>query len=159
MRQVTGFVVVLLAASTFAFAQEEPSFSHQEAAKELLTLMELEAQMAAGVSAMTEVMIQQDPTLGPYRDVIMEWGEMFLTWEVAAPFFIDLYVEAFSESELREIAAFYSTSTGRKTLRVLPELLQQQALFGAEQGAAHQDELVAMLRARAAELEAAVEER
>ena len=43
-----------------------------------------------------------------------------------------LYAERFTASELEAINAFYQTDAGRKTITLLPELMQQGAMIGQQ---------------------------
>ena len=136
-------------------AQENASNSHREAAIELLKLMDVERQMMGGASAMADAMVQQNPALSGYRDVLLEWAGSFMTWEVFGPQLVTMYADAFGESELREMTAFYRTPTGQKALRLQPELMSRGAQIGATEAQAHQHELQRMLEQRAAELQKA----
>lgn len=151
MRRLAPMLVLTLGIGAGAAAQDAPS-SHEAAAIELLEIMDIETQMAGGAAAMANAMVQQNPTLGPYRDVILDWAATFMTWEVFGPRFVGMYTEAFSEAELKDMTAFYRTPTGRKALRLQPELMNLGALIGNEEAMRHQSELEAALEARAAEL-------
>ncbi len=50
-------------------------------------------------------------------------------WEDVRPQLAKLYTAAFTESELKEIIAFYQTPTGQKTLAKLPTLTQQSMVM------------------------------
>lgn len=134
-------------------AADSPSTSHQEAATELLKLMDVEASMLSAASAMTDAMIQQNPTMEPYRDVLLDWAGSFMTWETFGPKYVALYVDVFTESELRELIGFYKTPTGKKALALMPELMQRGMALGAEVANEHSGELEEMIRERAAQLE------
>ncbi len=149
-------VVILLAmvlqgASTGA--EQLPVDTHKEAATELLSLMNLEKTMAGAAAAMTDAMIQGNAILAPYREVILQWARGFMTWETFGPRYVALYTEAFTESELREMIAFYKTPTGQKVLTLMPELMQRGSKIGADVAQEHSAELQEMLRKRAAELQ------
>jgi hypothetical protein len=60
---------------------QSPVDTHQEAAKELVALMNLERTMVGGAAAMTDAMIQGNAPLAPYREVIMEWAKGYMTWD------------------------------------------------------------------------------
>jgi hypothetical protein len=131
---------------------QDPSSSHEAAAVELLELMDIEAQMAGGAAAMANAMVQQNPALAPYRDVILAWAATFMTWEVFGPRFVSMYTETFTAEELRAMTAFYRTPTGQKALRLQPELMNRGALIGNEEAMQRQADLQSMLEARATEL-------
>ncbi len=91
--------------------------------------------------------------LGPYRDVLLKWAASFMTLYNVGPQLVALYEDAFTESELREIAAFYKTPSGQKALTVLPELTRRMGTLGATLAKEHLPELETSIRARAAEIE------
>src|SRR5512143_3818261 len=97
-------------------AAEPKSPAHEQAALELFRVMNIERTMLGGASAMAETMIRQNVTLTPYRDVIIDWAQSVLTWDNFVPKLVDLYTEAFSEAELRDMIAFYKTATGQRLL-------------------------------------------
>jgi hypothetical protein len=133
-------------------AVESPSETHQQAATELLKVMNLERTMMAGATAMADAMIQQNQVLGPYRDVLLKWAEKFLTWEAFGPKLVALYAESFTEAELRDMITFYKTPTGQKALALMPELMRRGAMLGGEVAKEHTQELEQMVGERAAEL-------
>jgi hypothetical protein len=139
--------------STPIAAAEISPATHRQAAEEFLEVMDLEKAMMGGASAMVEAMIHQNATLAPYRDVILKWAQSILTWDNFGPRVTTMYVESFTESELREMTAFYRTPTGRKALALMPEMMQRGALIGAEIAKEHTPELEQMVKARATELE------
>lgn len=137
-----------------AIAESNVSASHRQAALDLIDLMGLEEQMMGGATAMVDVMSSQNPSLIPYRDVILEWSESIMTWEIFGPKMIDIYAEAFSEDELKDLVAFYKTPTGRKAITLMPELMQKGAQLGANEAQQHIPRLQQMIEARKAELDA-----
>jgi hypothetical protein len=73
---------------------------------------------------------------------------------------VRLYMDRFSEKELREITAFYRTPAGRKAIDTLPELMRLSATYGlrkAEEHAAELDEMVAKAREERANQPAATD--
>lgn len=71
----------------------------------------------------------------------MAWGEEVKPSHKAAaaellerlmPRMIDIYVEAYTEQELRDLIAFYETPTGKKVLEKTPLLMPQGAQAGRE---------------------------
>lgn len=133
----------------------DPDTSERDAAAAVLRVMGLERSMMAGATAMVDLQIQQNPTLAPYREVMLKWVEKYMTWDAVAPALIDLYTETFTESELKELIAFYKTPTGQKTLTELPGLMQKGAALGVEIGKTHAPELEQMIRERTEEIEKA----
>lgn len=148
MRSIAMMCLIVFSPMTRA----EPSPAARDSAATLLRTMGLERTMMAGVAAMVDVQIRQNATLVPFRDVLLNWAERFLTWDAVAPQLIDLYAERFTEAELQDLIAFYQSPTGRKSLVELPALTQQGAALGAEIAKKHAPELERMIRERAEEL-------
>jgi len=145
-------IASLLVASSGASPQVSGS-THEQAVVELFKIIGLEQTMLGGATAMIDAQVQSNPALAPYRDVLLEWASRYLTWDTMAPSLMKLHVEAFSESEIRDLIAFYRTPTGNKALTMMPELMQKGAAIGMEVAKAHQGELEEMIAARQKELE------
>ena len=81
---VLGLVASLGPVSAQEAIAESPgviSESHYDAAEELVELIGLEKTMLGSVEVMTDAMIQQNPMLRPYRDVILQKLDAGLTGE------------------------------------------------------------------------------
>ncbi len=76
-----------------------------------------------------------------------------MTWDTFGSRLVALYEESFTESELRDMTAFYKTPTGQKALTVLPELSRRMIEIGVTEAKKHAQELEAMIRDRAAEIQ------
>lgn len=127
--------------------------SHEQAVIELFDLMDLKRTVVGGATAAIDSQIAGNPEIAPYRDVMIAWATGVMTWENMGPPLIKVYLETFTEAEVREMTAFYRTPTGRKALTKLPELMQKGTVVGIEVAKAHQGELTEMLNARRKELE------
>lgn len=149
---ILGLILALIAALPLS-AAEPASETHREAAQEMLELMDFEAMLLASTSGMADVMMQQNPALAPYRDVLLSWTETSMTMENFGPKLVDLWTETFTEPELRDLVAFHKTPTGQRALALMPELMQRGMAIGAEVASEHMEELQQMIRERAAELE------
>jgi hypothetical protein len=65
-----------------------------------------------------------------------------------------LYAQAFTPQEMQELAKFYSTKLGQKSLSVLPRLTQLSMLLAQQRIAKHATELKKAVAERAKKLEA-----
>ncbi len=154
MKRQMLMILLVLGLAPLAVWGAEPE-SHRQAAAELLNTMDLEKIMMAGANAMLDAQVHSNPALAPYLDVLQGWVAKYLTKDAVGPKMTDLYMNAFTESELRELTAFYKTPTGRKALTTMPSLAQQGAQIGMEIAQKHTPELQEMIRARKEELEKA----
>jgi hypothetical protein len=89
------------------------------------------------VGQMTETLKQARPDIEPrLYDVLRD--EVNAVLEESIPAFVELmipvYHRHFSHREIRELLAFYGTDLGRKTIAVMPLLLQESMQLGQRWG-------------------------
>jgi hypothetical protein len=119
---------------------------------ELLRTMRVESQMQTSFTDMVAVMIRANPTLEPYRDILVDWAAKTMTWDQVGPELRDIYATTFSETEMQEIIRFYRSPTGQKVLDRLPEAMRRSLAAGAKLAELHREELQEMIAERAREL-------
>jgi len=146
-------LALVLGCASSAQADETLPQSHLDAASELVDVMNLEENLAAFGDVFIDSMIQQNPDSEPLRDVFSAWFQSIFDWETVRPRYVAMYAESYTEAELREISAFYSTPTGMKSLALMPELAQKGAAIGNELAMEHSQELERMVMERMAEIE------
>ena len=151
-------VIVLLSICVLGFGGmtvvQESASSHDQAVLDLLRLMGLERTLMGAATAMVDAQITANPAIAPYRDVMLEWISKYFTWDAMVPDLSKIYKETFTESELRELIAFYQTPTGQKSLAKIPELMQKGAAVGVTLAQQHTAELEVMLQERKKQIEA-----
>ena len=108
---VVGAISLWLAAPDPAFAQ---SRSHIAAAEEMLTAMNGRAQYEDSLEGMLKAEIAADPGLAQYEQVMRDFFREFVSWDAIRGDVVRVYTTHFSEAELRELTAFYSTPIGRR---------------------------------------------
>lgn len=116
-------------------------------AEALLRTMNMDTLLEQSIGRMLEVQLQQNPALAPYRQVMLEFFARHMSYASLKPEIIEIYASAFTAEELADINAFYGTSTGRKTLRVMPELMSKAAQVGATRVQDNIGELQGMIQA------------
>jgi uncharacterized protein len=122
-------------------------------AREVVALLNMEKVVRAGVEAMFDLQVQQQPQMAPFRATMQAWADRHVSGPELLDKIVDIYAEEFSERELRDLVAFYRTPTGRRVAEVSPLLSKRGAEAGAAVAQAHIAELQQMLEARAAELQ------
>lgn len=121
-----------------------PVSPHEKAAREVLQLVGGE-DLAMGGAKATMSLILQDPDMAPYRGEVRAWFQkVFSEAEIEAEM-VKLYMERFSEKELREIAVFCKTPAGRKAIAAMPDLMQQAAELGMKRAEEHGYDLDEMI--------------
>lgn len=149
MRCMGVVLAIMLAAASPAVAQQyKPATSHEQAAVELIELLEVGETTLAGTNMMIESMIDQNPELAQFRDIFEDFFAQHFRWETLLPEYVRIYREAFTEAELRELIAFYKSPVGRKTVELMPRLMQEGAEIGQKQIEPHLPELERRIRER-----------
>lgn len=133
-------LLVLLGAAP----QPAPVSSHEKAARELFRMAGGENLAMGGAEAMLG-MLRTDPTMAPYEHVFRDWYQKVFAEADLEAEMVKLYMETFTEKELREIAAFYKTPVGRKSIAAMPELMRKGAEIGMKRAQEHAGELEEML--------------
>ena len=126
--------------------------AHAAAARELFKALKLQAGISDTANAMIDSEVGRNPGLTPYREVMVGWLKKYMTWEAMEPELVKMYTETFTEPELKQMAVFYGSPAGQKSLEKLPEMMQRTAMAGARISQPHQDELRAAMEARSEEL-------
>ena len=132
MNTKPGILLSLIVfAAGSAVAQEQ---SHVDAAEELLELMNADqsieqaySQMDAHLEAMAEQMgitEEQRPMYERYSRRIVVAMKEEMSWEKMEPYIVDVYVQVYTEDELRELSEFYASPLGQKFIAKMPELTE-----------------------------------
>ena len=160
MRRIVPLLALAVAAPLAAQSTPSPAPrtvtpAARAAARQVVTLLNMEKVVRAGVEAMFDLQMQQQPQMLPFRATMQAWADKTVSGPELLDRIVDIYAEEFTERELGDLAAFYRTPTGRKLADVSPQLSRRGAEAGAAVAQAHIGELQRMLEARAAELQAA----
>ena len=123
--------------------------SHQKAAEQMLTLMDMPTLLKQSVDQMVKMQVQQNPTIAPYEAVMRDFLAKYMSWDSLKPDMVKLYTEEFSEAELSELNKFYQTPTGKKMLGKMPTLMSKGAQIGSQRVQEHMPELQAAIAAEA----------
>ncbi|HEX6037375.1 DUF2059 domain-containing protein [Longimicrobium sp.] len=123
------------------------SDSELELATRLIQLADLQGTAMAGVKIMLDQQIQASPEMAPYRGVLEEWIMDVFKSPEATSSFAQIYAEAFTERELRDIVAFYQTPTGRRMAAEQGSLAAAGARVGEELAQANVADLMTRLGA------------
>ena len=122
------------------------------AAMELFKAMKLPTNIQDTAAAMIDSEVGRNPGLNPFRETMLQWLRKYMTWDAMVPQLTKMYTEAFTDAELKQMATFYGSPAGQKSLEKWPELMQRTAMIGAGLAQPHSDELKAAMAARSEEL-------
>ena len=108
----------------------QDSLKRIAAVEELFRVMHMEETMQNAVETMTTVMANSNPALAEYKDIVHDYIAKYMSWARLKKEFVSLYAAEFTESEIRDIATFYRSSTGQKAVAKIPVLMQKGASVG-----------------------------
>lgn len=128
-------LLLLFALFVFAVpvAAQEPTPGQLRAAERLVTVMQLERSSGHVTEQMVRYMRQAVPDTGvlstesarEHRETMVkelrETLDEKLSWERMKPEYVRLYASLYTEDELRQLAAFYESPIGQKSIRIQPE--------------------------------------
>lgn len=123
-----------------------PSPGAVKAATELMQVMHADKTLRDAISAAFDVQTQSNPDMAPYRGVLQEFADKYVTWDVMGPQLTATYAQIFTESELKDLIAFYKSPTGQKLASQQATLAARGQAIGLQAVQAHQGELADMIR-------------
>ena len=119
--------------------------AHEAAVKELFQLLEMETLMSKSIETMLDAQIAGNPKLAPLKPVMMKFMNKHMSWNSLKGEFLKLYLETFTQSEVEDLVVFYKTPTGRKSIRLMPEMMAQGAAIGQKRVQANLPELQSLI--------------
>ena len=139
-RTLNGMLVLLLALASPAATRAGPD-SHREAVARLFELTHIQQLIEDSVDNVLALQISQNPALAEHRVVLRAFLVKYIGWQALKDDLEAMYLQAFTEAELDEMNAFYSSPTGQKVLQRLPELVQQRNQLAMQRLQEHIGEL------------------
>lgn len=115
--------------------------SHRQAAEQLLGMMNMDKLLSDSLDQMLQMQIKQNPAIAPYEPQMRAFFNKYMSWASLKEDMVKIYMDEFSEEELKELLAFYQTPVGRKTIQKMPSLLAKGAELGQQRVQQHLPEL------------------
>lgn len=134
MKRVILTLAILLSTNVLADNIGEVVTSHQAAAQAVLdatfaqdvipqAMYQLKANFSHSVKDLP-LKREHREIESQYRKQAFDLAEQRLNWDNIQPQFIELYTKTYNEQELKDIATFYHTETGKKYLKNMPATLR-----------------------------------
>jgi len=120
-------LVGLCVTSGIASADEK---SHRDAAVDFIKAAGIDKTFEPMIDQSIETQVKANPMMVQLKPVLKKFMSKYLSFESLKDDMIKLYMEEFTEEELKAIAAFYRTPAGKKAVDRMPVL----AMKGAEMG-------------------------
>lgn len=116
-------LAVVLGALAHPLFAQDTSATHREAVRQLMAVTRVRELTEQSVDVMMKGQLQSMPQLGPFASILETFYREQMAWSALEPEFTRLYLEVFTETELREMIAFYQTPLGQKLLTKMPVLM------------------------------------
>lgn len=142
---VSSAILVFIAlSSSYATADIE---SEQKAALRLMEVSGTKSAMETMSGQMLGLQIQQNPMLAPYRQILADWNNTYLSYDSIKVQLAEIYLDYFSEDELNQLIEFYSTELGQKSVSVTPDIMVLSSELGAAVATEYAPKLERMIMA------------
>ena len=119
----------VLVATAQVVARPRLSAAHRAAAERLVEAMRIEQAATEAAARVLLEMLAAEPAWRAHEDILADYIEERLGWDVLRTEVVRLYAETFSAAEIEELTRFYHSPTGRKLAAQSPDLaLRMQAV-------------------------------
>jgi len=125
-------IVAVLLVSSLVYADDA---SHRKACEDMMKMWKIDKMLGPmfdQVKKMQEDMVGKMKIPDDMKDInskyLNKMNEMIkkeMSWDGMKEDFIGIYMEVFSESEIREMIDFYNSPIGKKSIEKAPELMQK----------------------------------
>lgn len=122
---VTGLLMAILLGATTRIALADPA-SHRQEVDNLFRLTNMEKMIDDSVDNVFQLQLRQDPRLQQHADALHAFITRQIGWQAMKNDIADMYIQHFSEQELKDINTFYITPVGQKIINDVPTLVQRR---------------------------------
>ena len=92
----------------------------------LFKLTRMEQKIDESVASVAQLQLRQNPELESKQDRLISFLEKHIGWNAVRGDLYEMYMQTFTEEELKTINDFYITTTGQKVIVIVPQLVQER---------------------------------
>ena len=140
-QKLYGLLTILLLLAIGQATVRADEASHRQAVKRLFELTNMQQKIDESVDNVLAIQLAQSPGLREYETTVREFLERNIGWQSLEDPLTEMYLQEFTEEELTEMNAFYSSPTGKKVIERLPVLVQQRNQLAMQRLQQHIGEL------------------
>ena len=100
--------------------------THRQEVEKLFKLTQMEDKINESVDSVMQLQLRQNPQLVQYKDQMYSFFAKYIGWDALKNDLTDMYMQTFTEDELKSMNEFYISPVGQKVLNSLPELVAQR---------------------------------
>jgi hypothetical protein len=99
---------------------------HVEQVDILFKLTRMKQKIDESVESIAQLQLRQSPAMEAKSDQLMAFLEKHIGWNAVKADLYEMYMQTFTEDELKTINDFYITPTGQKIIVIVPQLVQER---------------------------------
>jgi hypothetical protein len=99
---------------------------HVEQVEILFKLTRMQQKIDESVESVAQLQLRQNPAMGAKSDQLMAFLEKHIGWNAVKADLYAMYMQTFTEDELKTINDFYITPLGQKVIVIVPQLVQER---------------------------------
>ncbi|WP_345164461.1 DUF2059 domain-containing protein [Nibribacter koreensis] len=141
---VVGLLLLLATVGSGAMAQTQST--HYKAAESLLLIMDTPKTIDTNLQQMLTLQIDQMPVMKEAEVEVRSFFAKYMSWNALKEDMIKMYMEEFTEKELKDMTTFFKTPTGKKLAAKQSTLTMRGAQLGQSKIQPHLPELEEILR-------------
>lgn len=140
------FLMILIFSLSLVHSEvrDENSKAKEEAYK-LFEAIDMKNTYAKMVDNIVTIQIGSNKSLLKVKPQLIEFFNKYMGWETLKEDVTNIYVKAYSANELKQIREFYETPVGQKTIKLMPQLMQEGAKIGQQKVSSHIYELIEII--------------
>ena len=140
-------ITVLLAASLLLLPglTAADDKGQMEQVEILFKLTRMEQKIDESVESVAQLQLRQNPALAAKSDQLKAFLERHIGWNAVKADLYAMYMQTFTEDELKTINDFYITPTGQKVIVIVPQLVQERNRLAMQRLQENVGELQAIL--------------
>ena len=127
-------IALTLAVATHPAAAQQPATAdatHRAAIQRLMAVTRVREMTEGNIESVLAAQLRQAPQLAPHAGLLRDFYREQMDWKVLEPEYTRIYLEVFTEPEVRELIVFYETPLGQTMLTKLPLLMAKSNEFAA----------------------------
>jgi hypothetical protein len=124
----TGYLITLLLSTSLILPglTAADDKGHIEQVEILFKLTRMQRKIDESVESVAQLQLRQNPALAAKNDQLMAFLERHIGWNAVKADLYAMYMQTFTEDELKTINDFYITPLGQKVIVIVPQLVQER---------------------------------
>lgn len=148
------FLPVLLTICVISAVAEEKTYGESDygLCYELFSAMKMEQQFQKSIDLMLELQVKSNPMLQMFRPEMESFFRRYASYQALKKHLAKIYLDTFTQDEIREFIRFYQSPAGAKFAEKNPEITMKAADLGQKMVQSNLPELQKILQEKMAKM-------